>query len=63
MRHINKIIIKQATESRAASSCGSDVDRQELINNYGNEKYLSKWGIEDSIPPPCIQPSDELKLG
>ena len=63
MRHIDKIIIKQASGSRAASSCSSDVDRRELIHNYGSEKYLSKWSLEGqdsgATPDSNIKTTDE----
>ncbi|XP_031571693.1 uncharacterized protein LOC116305856 [Actinia tenebrosa] len=38
--------LKTRPDSRENSSCGSDIDRQELIDNYGSEKYLRKWNVD-----------------
>lgn len=43
--------LKTLPDSRENSSCESDIDRQELIDNYGSEKYLSKWNQDVDVAP------------
>ncbi|XP_001634385.2 uncharacterized protein LOC5514154 [Nematostella vectensis] len=45
VKHLSNQVAKPDV-SRAASSCDSDVDRQELISNYASENYLSRWSLE-----------------